>query len=194
MDDGTLRQWDSNARTRRFRKDLTFWLAKKQKGRCSYCSLQTGAVGHRGRSLDHLVPKSAVNGVPEWSFEIENLILSCDYCNTKLKKRYNPLVSRGASYRSSSFAIYHPYLDRAGDHITGGYRGGADEPSTPTHRSEKGRKTIELFRLTSVDLRELWHQEYRSAVERRERLSWRPSRRVQFMDAARELGTSKILE
>lgn len=193
MPDGSARPWASNVVTRRFRDRLTLWLSKQQKGRCAYCSLRTGAAGHRGRVLDHFVPKGVANGVPEWTFEIHNLILACEYCNSKLKKQYNPLVTRGASYQSSTFAIYHPYLDRAIEHIRGGYRGGAEEPTTPEHGSLKGEKTIELFQLTRSDLRELWGQEYRSAIERRERLVWQPARRAQFLEIARELGTSEAL-
>lgn len=193
MVDGSARPWASNAVTRRFRDRLTLWLAKQQKERCAYCSLRTGAAGRRGRVLDHFVPKGVARGVPEWTFEIHNLILACEYCNSKLKKQYNPLVTRGASYRSSTFAIYHPYLDRAAEHITGGYRGGAEEPSAPCHESPKGEKTIELFQLTKIDLRELWGQEYRSAIERLERLGWQPARRAQFLDITRELGTSETL-
>lgn len=188
--DGAVRKWNSTKATKGFRVQLTLWLARRQKGRCTYCSLPVGDAGRRSRALDHFVPKAGATGVAEWTFELCNLILACEFCNSRKKKNFNPLSVRGTSYKKSQFSLFHPYLDRAADHIEGGYRGGADEPSTPQGISDAGRATITLFELATPGVRELWSQERRAAVDRNIRRDWTARRIDEFENARTELDRS----
>ncbi|RCS91225.1 hypothetical protein CIK61_18000 [Brevibacterium aurantiacum] len=185
--DGELRKWACNKKTKEFRDDLTLWLRKKQKDYCSYCSLSLGLANRRAFALDHFVPKAERNGEPEWTFEIYNLILSCEYCNSKRKKQHNPLVASGLPYKRSQFSIVHPYLDRVSDHIKGGYRGGADVPSTPRPMTVKGQLTVNMFALDSPDIRYLWEAEHQKVLDRKTLSSWTPTRQSEFYKAIDEL-------
>jgi len=158
---GSIRDWASNAATKEFRRRLSLWTIKRQKSRCAYCQVRIGVLGRRGPELDHFVPKSRNNGVPEWTFEVYNLLLVCEWCNKKLKKQFNPLLAANPRppYRNATFSICHPYLDRVRDHIDGGPYAVNSSTVTPTALTEKGRKTIKLFELDSVPQRSIWCQE-----------------------------------
>lgn len=185
---GNVRGWASTKATKNFRKELTNWCIKNHQGRCSYCSLEVGVDQRRSKALDHFVPKSKRNGVPAWTYETYNLLLSCDSCNSVVKKSVCPVtLPASASYRRLTFSLFHPYLDHVEDHIEGGYRGGRDVPSTPRSQSEKGRRTIELFGLDSPGLRSTWEGErLRSEIEYM-RAGWGGAAEDLYAAALREL-------
>lgn len=186
---GSIRKWGSTKATIEFRKNLTLWLTKKQGGRCAYCSLPTGVFYSRSKALDHFIPKGKKNGVARWTFELYNLILACEHCNSKLKKQFNPLLTSSTiSYKKAEFSIFHPYLDRLSDHLEGGYSGGCHSPSVPKALSPKGEETIRLFDLNSVSRLAVWEgvaETYRT--ERRKR-GWSKEQVDLFESAKGEMG------
>lgn len=170
---GEIRAWASNNATKQFRSDLTAWCMKKHGARCAYCSLSLGLNHRRSKALDHFVPKGKRTGVPDWTYELYNLLLSCESCNSKIKASKNPLLSSPKiRYRRASFSLFHPYLDRLEEHIEGGYRGGRDVPSTPKPLSTKGQRTIDTFDLTNPTLRNTWEGERLAAHIQHKRQAW----------------------
>lgn len=185
---GEIRKWNSNKATIEFRKDLTFWLWRKQKGFCAYCSLRISSSDSRSGVLDHFVPKGQIKGEKIWTYEIYNLIFCCENCNSKKKKQFNPLVARSSvSYKESEFSIYHPYLDRISDHITGGYAGGKHIPSTPKSVSAKGEATMKLFDLVNPSKLALWKSESDRFAREARQGSWPDSKQKEYKGAIREI-------
>ncbi|WP_139205377.1 hypothetical protein [Plantibacter sp. MMLR14_011] len=134
------------------------------------------------------MPKSTKRGVPEWTYEPLNLFLSCDSCNSKIKKNFDPLLRPfPTNYRKARFTIIHPYLDRVRDHMTGGYTGGANKPSAPVSHTEKGSATIERFRLTDAGLRNTWEGEYDLALKRQAQSGWTSKQQSDFASALDEV-------
>lgn len=125
--------------------------------------------------MEHFVPKEeATSPRPHWRYEILNLLMACDACNQVLKGQFNPvkdwdeLLSRGElprRYKKLDFDICHPYLDNVRGHISGGPRGVKYPPVfvQACGGSDKGRRTIDTFRLANSNLRRLWQDDYESS-------------------------------
>lgn len=184
---GEIPKWSSTADLNRFRQNLHDWLLTRQKYRCTYCWLPVGDRVRVSTHLDHFVPKNKRNGEPSWTFEILNLILSCDFCNVKLKKNFNPLVTKNNSYKRSVFNIFHPYLDRASDHFSGGYYGASQEPSVPSGTSPQGTKTINLFDLASHFIQQQWHEQHEKDKARQAQEKLSPSNHERYMKILDEI-------
>lgn len=153
---GSLRSWGSSAEsTARFKAVFTVWAAFAQRGRCVYCERIVGDVARSRPQIEHFVPKGGTMGVAEWTFEVLNLALACPFCNEVRKGSYSPLVGRGraGAYRGSSFSICQPYLDNMRSHIRGGGASIDGTATVPVFLTDKGRETIRLFDLDSIELR-----------------------------------------
>jgi 5-methylcytosine-specific restriction endonuclease McrA len=110
--------------------------------RCTYCRrvITVNEVGHR--EMDHILPKSQspvdgfdakiasddsfdmrrhTRGYPAFTFEPENLAVSCKRCNS-YKGTFDPLMSRAVAPKtypgsSTDFLWMHPFHDTYGHHI-----------------------------------------------------------------------------
>lgn len=185
---GGVVAWGSSSATKRFRRQFAAWAYRSQKGRCAYCSLPLGARGHRSSSIDHFVKKGGNNGLPRWTYELYNLFLACERCNSKSKKQYLALDGSPINpYRANAFTLFHPYLDKIQDHMEGGYRGGATEPSTPRHLSAKGAESIRLFKLADISLRRLWESESQACADDKRRRDLSANEYAQYREALKEL-------
>lgn len=187
-DKGVIVQWGASAAVKQFRRHFAFWAFRNQKGRCAYCSLSIGASGHRSSAVDHFVRKGGLGGAPQWTYELYNLVLACERCNSKLKKVYLAIAEVAIEpYRSNTFTLYHPYLDKLADHIKGGFPGGAAIPTTPRSLSSKGAATISLFRLSNPNLRQLWESESQATLDRKRRRDLSTAELERYELALREL-------
>jgi hypothetical protein len=186
--EGGTREWGSNVVTVAFRVNLTAWMMKSQNGYCAYCSLSVGKRGHRSSAVEHFVAKGGRFGEPRWTFELHNLLLSCEFCNTKLKKNTNTVVRPAPfAYSQASFTLYHPYLDRLEEHIVGGYPGGCSEPKKVKGLSDAGKATVKLFKLKSASMRHLWQAELDAAFRARAKKSRTAENKARIQAALAEV-------
>jgi uncharacterized protein (TIGR02646 family) len=167
---GLVAEWNSNAATIAFRIELTNWMMKSQDGYCAYCSLSVGERGRRSSAVEHFVAKGGRYGEPQWTFELKNLVLACEFCNSKLKKNTNTVIRPAPyCYDQAAFTLFHPYIDRLQEHIAGGYPGGCTDPKKVKGVSDAGKATVKLFKLKSADLRHLWQSERDAALKARKK-------------------------
>lgn len=185
---GNVVRWGSTAVTKRFRQEFSLWARRNQKGRCAYCSLTLGRQGRRSSSVDHFVRKGGADGVPQWTYELLNLLLACEQCNSKLKKQFLALDGLPLEpYRRNAFHIVHPYLDKVDEHIKGGYSGGAAKPTTPRDLTPKGAESIRLFGLAEVGIRQLWEMESQARIDEKRRRDLSASDYARYREALAEL-------
>jgi hypothetical protein len=120
-----------------------------QNSRCAWCSLLIGEVGHRRIHRDHIAPKALYG---RWSYNPLNLVLTCDYCNTEIKKTADTVKKAGSTYELSQFYVVHPYLDGPiAGHITFVFDPGGKDVFI-NGVSDKGRWTVSELRLDSPAL------------------------------------------
>lgn len=117
---------------------------KQQNQKCAYCRMDVSSATSYF-PIEHIVPRSLH---PEWMYEPLNLCMACVNCNS-VKNNQEVLSDKNVKILptdSSGYLIIHPHYDRYFDHIEimDGllYKG-----LTP-----KGAKTIEICKLTRVDL------------------------------------------
>ena len=136
--------WDSKDENMKdIKKEIAIQLLKIQDGYCIYCGLTIDFYEHFER--EHIALKSKF---PEFMFEPLNLVLACHTCNGSSRKGNNILLNtpKKTLYKSNTFKIIHPYLDKRDDHIMFA----SDNISLiPKNDSEKGKKTIEIFQLNN---------------------------------------------
>ena len=142
-------------------------LLHAQYGKCCYCEWKLNSYG----AVEHYRPKGAVKQAPQqnqeypgyyWvAYDWNNLLVSCERCNTSHKGNLFPLLDNNARARShhDDIAIEQPLLINPAvvnprDHIR--FREDAPEPLT-----EIGRITIQYLGLRRAQLEE----------DRRERLA-----------------------
>jgi len=130
--------WESKAKVvRNFKTSLKLQLRNKQKGRCCFCRRLLGDDGDV--HIEHYLEKSAL---PELTFEIKNLALSCSTCNNAKAGAYKRLCGRlrkqkfrkegikstitrcigfsGAflpELHQNQFRLVHPYFHCFDDHL-----------------------------------------------------------------------------
>lgn len=147
------RAWESAVDAcKDFRRVFLAWALQNQNGRCGYCSLEISSSASRDSSVDHVAPKG---DYPWWTFESQNLVLACFSCNTGRKKSFDAVMfpttyCSSEPYHSTIFAIFHPYLDDAAQHFTGGWDGTlANAPSLLESKTFKGDAFVALFELAT---------------------------------------------
>lgn len=105
-----------------FKESLKRFLTVQQKNTCAYCRLP---IFYRMKKpIEHIIPKGTY---PQFTFEVRNLTLTCDYCNTKkndkdtlaisLRERYRRHNERQYPSTSNDFLIVHPHFDDYFIHI-----------------------------------------------------------------------------
>ena len=130
--------------TKEFKSEVTRLLLIEQSKRCAYCGSRLfEEKPHR----DHIAPKETYR---KWIFWPQNLVLSCFRCNTEAKASYDPVVTEGKSYRTTTFGFVHPYLDDPTEHFTF-TPGGFALLIFSKNGSLKGQASIDLFDLSSTE-------------------------------------------
>jgi uncharacterized protein (TIGR02646 family) len=129
-------------------------------GKCAYCEKD---LGEEAAHVDHFRPAGAVmEGIIRiypgyyWlAYTWENLYLSCLACNSSFKRDFFPLADPGKRARSHNDKtsdeepfLIDPSKDDPRDHI----RFRLDIPE-PFLDSEKGKRTIEIFKLDNEKAR-----------------------------------------
>lgn len=139
---------------------MTAWCEWNQSGRCCYCGLAVLPNTRVTKALDHVVPKSKRTGRPEWAHLPLNIVMACWYCNSNRKGEYNPLVMpEVGAYRSAVFEFVHPYLDNPDHHLSGGFDDRPRAPLPIRYSTDKGKKTVEIFKLADPRMLRLWEAE-----------------------------------
>jgi uncharacterized protein (TIGR02646 family) len=91
------------------RSSIRAHLETVQNYRCCYCGLSLGETS--AGEIDHVAPQSIY---PQFSYEPQNLVLACDYCNGFQKKKQEdtivPVVT--SPYNANAFTIVHPVLEQ----------------------------------------------------------------------------------
>lgn len=152
--------WKSTNLSKAFYRLMMLWCTSNQYGRCYYCSVRADSDTRKLATLDHIVPRSARRGKPEWTHLPINLVLACSYCNSTLKRETNPLIlGRTSAYRARNFDFVHPYLDNPGNHILGGFDELSGTFSAIQFLTDKGERTVELFRLAEAGMIREWEME-----------------------------------
>ncbi|MFH6950018.1 HNH endonuclease [Flavobacterium sp. FlaQc-51] len=78
---------------------------------CAFCGLNLKLTHQVHR--EHIAPQYKH---PEYIFEPENLVLSCDYCNLEKGKKLTVSTNTG-EYATENFKILHPYRDDFDKHL-----------------------------------------------------------------------------
>lgn len=125
------------------------YLRAQQGNTCCYCKYQLG-FDIKEVDIEHIVPKGGRKGEYEkFTFEKNNLALSCPACNTK-KSTKDVLNNKVLSYPTDGkdFIIVHAHLDNYSEHIT------IYDKCVFSAKTEKGKETIiccDLLRLAIVE-------------------------------------------
>lgn len=131
------------------KNNIIKYLRIQQGNTCCYCKYQLG-FDIKEVDIEHIVPKGGRKGEYEkFTFEKNNLALSCPACNTK-KSTKDVLNNKVLSYPTDGkdFIIVHAHLDNYSEHIT------IYDKCVFSAKTEKGKETIiccDLLRLTIVE-------------------------------------------
>jgi len=190
---GRWRNWDSEAAPCvLFKSAFLMWAVSNQNGRCAYCALEINDDVSRSITVDHFAPKDTH---PRWTFYAQNLVLSCNTCNTKLKKAFDPMiVPRGESsasvpYESCGYSLVHPYFDRVAVHFKGGYKLDGSPPTAIAAISDEGRATVRVFKLDSPGRLGTWMRDYLMTTVVPSNLTGVPDGTAKFLALKVELST-----
>jgi hypothetical protein len=144
--------YDGENDTKSIKNNIFRHIFFQSKLHCCYCNK---LLIRTEREIDHFIPNA---DRPSLSFHPYNLIPSCGYCNSILKKKHNPEVHYNRKYSDSLFFIVHPYLNDIEEHIVFGI----DEVSFDYD-------TCSIFGLNSIELFELYTDE--AHIQRRNDLT-----------------------
>lgn len=117
---------------------------------CAYCGLPF--KGSKDKQIDHIAPK-AYYRQPQFTFTLQNLVLSCVYCNNLLIKGTKPTVKLPVHilYKKCTFLIVHPYFDDPSD-----FYDWVDEHDKIIiqikNDREEAKYSIEIFGLNSQEM------------------------------------------
>ena len=119
---------------------------------CAYCGLPF--KGNKDKQIEHIAPKASYRQ-PQFTFTLQNLVLSCVYCNTLIVKGTKPTIELPVNnlYQKCKFLIVHPYFDDPDLHYEW-----VDEDKIVIqvkNNSSQGRKSIEMFDLDSQGMTEM---------------------------------------
>lgn len=140
--------WD-NKTLNDIKEDIRAQLLDIQDEDCPYCGLDLGGTSSN-RHIEHIAPKSTY---PQFLFTPNNLALACQYCNGFEKKGSRDTISiLQEEYDVCEFYLVHPYHDDPDDHYDWEEE---DRRVLIIGTSDKGRWTINLFKLDSAKMTEL---------------------------------------
>lgn len=103
---------DEHTKRNRIKEEIRAQLLDIQKGYCAFCGLNL-KLAHKVHR-EHIAPQYKY---PDYIFELENLVLACNFCNDK-KGRYNTIDSSTGNYRTENFNILHPHRDDFSAHLS----------------------------------------------------------------------------
>lgn len=136
--------YDGENKTTRIKHKVVIKLLTATRFRCTYCEKE---LTRSGKPVDHFLPNSIHTRL---SFHPLNLLPSCDYCNSALKKTFDPIVMRHRRYSQMRFSIVHPLLDDVDQHI---FYSDPDNTILDTARcTVEGKASIRLFELASYEM------------------------------------------
>jgi uncharacterized protein (TIGR02646 family) len=142
-----------------FKNLLRKQLLKAQNDCCAYCGLPLGETGKT--EIEHLAAKGGAQRPKhvEFTFEVENLYLSCNLCNSPSKKgtKETIIYKDPITYSNCTFKIVHPRYDTPSQHYS--WVVSAEEVLIQGI-SSKGRESIKMFHLDSSP-----HTEARARIE-----------------------------
>ena len=153
-------EWDikNNADITQFKESLKSQLLAIQDQKCAYCGLPFEETGKT--EIEHFAPKGGSKRPrhPEFAFTVNNLVLSCNLCNSPVKKgNYDTIEVKNADYGSCTFKIVHPYFDDHSLH----YAWTNDSKQVLIQGiSVKGLESIRVFKLDSTR-----HSEARTRIK-----------------------------
>jgi uncharacterized protein (TIGR02646 family) len=153
-------EWDikNNADITQFKESLKLQLLVIQDEKCAYCGLPFGETGKT--EIEHFAPKGGAKRPkhPEFAFTVSNLVLSCNLCNSPVKKgNYDSVKVKNVNYNLCIFKIVHPYFD---DHSLHYAWTNDSEKVLIQGASIKGRESIQVFKLNSTR-----HSEARARIK-----------------------------
>ena len=115
---------------------------------CAYCGLDLGGTSEG--QIEHIAPKARY---PQFTFEIENLVMACHYCNGFSKKgNHNTIQTRHAIYNTCVFKLVHPYFDDPSLHYDWVVN---NKKVIIKGISNKGEYSIRIFKLAEPKITEL---------------------------------------
>jgi len=120
---------------------------------CAYCGLPF--KGEKDKQIEHIAPKAKFRQ-PQFTFTLQNLVLSCVYCNTLIVKGSKPTIELpvSRSYIKCNFIIVHPYLDNPNIHYD--WTDNGDRILIQVrNNSDKARASIKMFELDSEGMSEM---------------------------------------
>lgn len=126
---------------------------------CAYCGLELG--GTSAGAIEHIAPKGR-NRHPEFTFEAENLVLACDFCNGSKKKFQKETIAvKNIIYNQCHFLIVHPYYDIPDNHYSW-----VDNVSRIVIQSStpKATASIKMFELDSPKMTKFRAMQFNSYV------------------------------
>lgn len=123
-------------------------LLANQNDICGYCGLDLGGTSEG--QIEHIAPKARY---PQFTFERENLVMACHYCNGFSKKgNHNTIFTLNPVYNLSVFKLVHPYID---DHSLHYEWVSQNRRILIKGISTKGKYSIRVFKLDELKLTEL---------------------------------------
>lgn len=131
-------------RLQAFKNRFKDYIEQQQNSYCAYCRTYVD-TGNSPFDIEHIVPKSRH---AQWTFNVENLCLSCRKCNFAKGKK-ETLVDKDAEeypHNGNGFKIIHPYHDKYSEHIE------LVEGILYKGLTEKGKFTIKTCNLNRYEL------------------------------------------
>lgn len=159
-------EWDitNNDAINEFKELLKSQLLIIQGEKCAYCGLPLGETGKT--ELEHFAPKGGAKRPkhPEFTFTVHNLVISCNLCNSPVKKgNYDTVKVKHVDYNCCRFKIVHPYFD---DHSLHYSWINSNQKILIQGASAEGCESIRIFKLYSEP-----HTEARVRLKIRDYLS-----------------------
>jgi len=143
---GDGKAWDRMGAA--IKKRLKTHLETVQNKKCAYCGVRVEVAG-RGE-IEHIVPKGK-SLYPQFTFHELNLVLICELCNGSSRKGSKDIISRNSPiYSLNKFKIVHPFFDNPETH----YDWVNNAKINIIEKSSKGRYSIDLFQLDSIQMTE----------------------------------------
>ncbi|MBW4361054.1 hypothetical protein [Flavobacterium taihuense] len=136
--------YDGEQCSLRIKHNVVKSLLASSKFKCVYCGKR---LIRSGKPVDHFLPNSIY---PNQSFHPLNLLPSCDFCNSTLKKAFDPLVVYSKKYSKNIFSIVHPIIEDVDQHI---FYTNNDRTILDIKRCTiEGLTSIEIFRLHTFEM------------------------------------------
>ncbi|SHJ83815.1 TIGR02646 family protein [Halomonas caseinilytica] len=139
----------NNKNVKKFKKVVMEHGLIEQGGRCVWCTLGVGVHSRRTPHRDHIAPKALYS---QWTFEVCNIAISCEYCNGfAVKSDLDTVCNTSRDYREVEWLIVHPYFDNTNEHIR--FCGEAESGEVVIKSlTERGKWTIEKLKLDDPGL------------------------------------------